>query len=320
MSRVVNGDYIFGEEEKEFFRRTMRKLERFMGLQILTYCVMSNHFHILVGVPEQDTLSDEALLSRLKEFYSAGQYREIEQLYYQAKAHADKTGNEAWLEEFRAQYLSRIGNLSSFLKELKERMSKWYNRRHQRRGTLWEERFKSVLVENSDHALLTMAAYIDLNPVRAGLAGDPKEYRFCGYAEAMGGKTEARSGLVTLLQQSETKPAWPAVAAQYRRYLFFAGEERAGRKGFTSEQVQEVLDNNGALPLYDLLRCHVRYFNDGVALGSRRFLEEVFSEHREHFGIKRKEGCRPMKGGDWQGLFCMRALRRAPISAHHPAT
>lgn len=43
---------------------------------------------------------------------------------------------------------------------------------------MWEDRFRSVLVEGRGHALRTMAAYIDLNPVRAGLCEDPKDYRW----------------------------------------------------------------------------------------------------------------------------------------------
>jgi hypothetical protein len=56
-----------------------------------------------------------------------------------------------------------------------------------RQGTLWEERFKSVLVEGAGPALSVMAAYIDMNPVRAGLVSDPKDYRWCGNAAAVAG-------------------------------------------------------------------------------------------------------------------------------------
>ena len=63
------------------------------------------------------------------------------------------------------------------MKELKERFSRWFNKRHGRRGMLWQDRYRSVLVEDGD-ALRTMAAYIDLNPVRAGLIDDPKDYRW----------------------------------------------------------------------------------------------------------------------------------------------
>ena len=65
-------------------------------------------------------------------------------------------------------------DVSGYLQRLKQRFTQWFNRRKGRRGVLWEERFKSVLVEGSGDPLSTMAAYIDLNPVRAGLVEDPK--------------------------------------------------------------------------------------------------------------------------------------------------
>jgi putative transposase len=64
---------------------------------------------------------------------------------------------------------------------------------------LWSERFKSVLLEGGP-AVAAIAAYIDLNPVRAGLCEDPKDYRYCGYAEAIAkGSAIAQEGLRTIL-------------------------------------------------------------------------------------------------------------------------
>ncbi len=54
-------------------------------------------------------------------------------------------------------------------------------------------RFKSVMAENGG-CLQTMAAYIDLNPVRAGLVKKPEDYRWCGYSEALGGIASADYG------------------------------------------------------------------------------------------------------------------------------
>tara|TARA_B100001123_G_scaffold354875_1_gene407626 strand:- start:165 stop:374 length:210 start_codon:yes stop_codon:yes gene_type:complete len=68
--------------------------------------------------------------------------------------------------------MARMGDLSFFIKELKQWFSIWYNRTHKRYGTLWAERFKSVLVKGVPASLKTIAAYIDLNPVRAGLVED----------------------------------------------------------------------------------------------------------------------------------------------------
>ena len=137
MSRVVNRDHVLGNEEKEFFRLAMRKLEAFMGVRILTYCIMSNHWHILIEILPAKKVDDDELLRRIRQFYSKQRANAILQHYERALAHADKTGNEAWLNEWREQYISRMGNLSIFVKELKECFSKWYNRKHNRRGTLW---------------------------------------------------------------------------------------------------------------------------------------------------------------------------------------
>jgi putative transposase len=55
--------------------------------------------------------------------------------------------------------------------------------------------------------LAAVAAYIELNPVRAGLCADPKDYRYSGYAEALAkGSLLARQAIRTILGQPETRP------------------------------------------------------------------------------------------------------------------
>jgi REP element-mobilizing transposase RayT len=311
MSRVVDRQYIFGDEEKEFFRLTMHKLEAFTGIRILTYCIMSNHWHILIEVPSCEDLSREEIFRRIERFYSKQRAREIRQEFDQAHQYAQQSGITDWETAVLEKYQSRMGDLSVFVKELKERFSKWYNRKHGRRGTLWEERFKSVLVENSTHALTTMAAYIDLNAVRAGIVEDPKEYRYCGYAEAVAGNTDARRGICQVQQADENQQSWRSIIAQYRTHLFCTGLQTEVRKGISAEHVQKVLEKEGELTLGELLHCRVRYFSDGVALGSKLFLEEIFENNRELFGKRRKEGARAMRGGDWNGLCSLRDLSHA---------
>ncbi|MCC5789241.1 MAG: transposase, partial [Opitutales bacterium] len=52
MSRTVNGEIFFSEEEKEVMRRMLFKVAGFCGVKVLTYCLMGNHFHVLVEVPD----------------------------------------------------------------------------------------------------------------------------------------------------------------------------------------------------------------------------------------------------------------------------
>src|SRR5271168_3801832 len=71
--------------------------------------------------------------------------------------------------------------------------------------------------------LAAVSAYIDLNPVRAGLCADPKDYRYCGYAEALATDSSlARHGIRTILGQPETI-SWEEVSRQYRKLLFLKG-------------------------------------------------------------------------------------------------
>ena len=111
------------------------------------------------------------------------------------KAEGDVAGVEAVMEK----YLYRMWDLSQFMKTLKQRFTQWFNRKHGRRGTLWEDRFKSVIVEDG-YAARVMAAYIDLNPLRGGICKDPAEYRWSSYGEAVAGGKKARAGLVRAVE------------------------------------------------------------------------------------------------------------------------
>jgi hypothetical protein len=70
-------------------------------------------------------------------------------------------------DEQIADYRDRLSSLANCMKEVKPAFSWYYNKRHNRRGTLWGERFKSLTVENGE-TLINCLAYIDLNPFRVG--------------------------------------------------------------------------------------------------------------------------------------------------------
>ena len=220
----------------------------------------------------------------------------------------------AVLERLRERYLKRMWDLSEFMKTLKQKFSRWFNRKHRRVGTLWESRFKSVLVEGSWSCLLKVAAYIDLNAVRAGLVADPKDYRWCGYGEAVSGNRQARRGLSATLSDLKPGATWRDVGPRYRKILFGIGEETSVRAGISREQVAKVWAAGGKLTLPQLLRCRVRYLTDGLAIGSAGFIQRVFASTREAFSAGRQTGARRMVGGDWGELRTARALRVAPIS------
>jgi len=316
MSRAIEGRFIFGTPEKEFFRRLMRKLETFCGVRIVTYSILSSHWHILLDVPERQDIDDKKLLRRIRALYGKNTAKTVAT---ELKAFQGK-GDLAAAERLKSSYTYRMYDLSEFCKCLKQRFSQYYNKKRDRCGPLWTQRFKSILVENSADALLTMAAYIDLNAVRAGLAQDPKNYRWCGYGEALGGSQRARAGLNHVMQTIGLGGSWSQKRKEYRQHLYVQGGEkgleedgRPLRTGFSPEQVEKALNEGGKLDRHDLLRCRVRYFSDGLVLGSQAFVEGTFLRYRDRFGLKRETGARPMKYGRWNGLSTMRDLRKAVI-------
>jgi putative transposase len=154
-----------------------------------------------------------------------------------------------------------------------------------------------------------VAAYVDLNPVRAGLVPDPKAYRWCGYGEAVAGNESARQGLASIQRSGE----WAEVSRGYREVLLVKSG-RAGQAGkvvLEPEAIRRELKRAGALTAGQVLRLRVRYFSDGVVLGTRGYVNEVFREFRDRFGPRRKSGARRLRGLEALGdLATMRDLQK----------
>jgi REP element-mobilizing transposase RayT len=317
VSRVVDRRFIFREVEKQKFAALMRECEAFCRVQVLTYALMSNHFHVLVAVPRRpDTLPPAAeVLESLRQMTGHTSAGLLEVQLAQCRKSGDAAGERTFLEP----YYARMWDVSHFMKLLKQRFTQWYNGRRARRGTLWEERFRSVVVEGAGLALGAMAAYIDLNPVRAGLVKDPKDYRWSGYGEAVAGRRRAKEGIARvvkgLLGQEESLSRSLEV---YRAQVYRMGSEEREDLGadgkpvrgvLKREDVLKVLRRKGKLPLADYLKCRVRYFCDGAVFGGREFVEGLFKERRGWFGAKRKDGARRVRGLAGAELYTVRELR-----------
>jgi putative transposase len=363
ISRVVGRGFVLETDECERFRMLMRMCERFTGCRVLSYCLMSNHFHILLEVPPmpEGGISDEELFHRLSAFYGEARVEEIRREIEQAGAvrargefewpSADAPGEPFSTaadqetarsmagrrqQEIRERFTRRMHDLSEFMKSLLERFTKWFNRKHSRSGHLWEDRFKSVIVE-SGTAARTIAAYIDLNPVRAGIVSDPAEYRWSGYGEAVGGGSrgngkKAREGLVRAFFCDQgvgfESEKWQEVSRLYRRLMGLALGKSAGcaeipaeAKGIgqTTKNTMEMLESAGNgtvlgdLGVTRMLHCRLRYFTDGAVIGSREFVNEAFAQSRERFGPKRKDGARKLRGAGAAAagnLWSFRDLRK----------
>jgi len=310
MSQTACQAFLFGDEEKEVFCRQLRKQAAFAGVQVLAYCVMSNHIHLLLRVPVVGSLSDEALLSRYQTFYGDDRVPLSTYSVEELRLILAEGGRDA--EAARERVLARMGNLPAFMRELKQRFSIWFNHQHGTKGTIWAARYKSVIVEDKPESLSRVAAYIDLNPVRAEIVRDPQDYRWCGYAASLAGVRSARAGLVQVFANSRN---YAEAMASYRLILFGKGHGTKGapdkdRGRISAERLEQVIQAKGKVPLQELLRVRVRYFGDGLALGSRAFMAQVLRDHREAFGSRRRQAGTPLpETGDDFILHSFRNLR-----------
>jgi putative transposase len=318
-------------EVKEQFVKMLVKVAPFCEMEVLAFCVMGNHFHVLVREREVKVgyLNDRLLKQKMLLLYGKKK-GQIEFMFHENMRKTNSEAADANLRRFERM----MGDVSWFMRLLKQRFSVWYNRSFEREGTFWSERFKSVLVEDSEDAIRTMAAYIDLNPVRAGIAKDPRKYRWCTIGAAMGGLEFAQRGLMGVCETSireemntaQSEDAkdlreWPKVRDWWSCQLAFEGEEvkdaegRMIRRGMDPKVIKQML-NSGTLKLSQVLCCRVRYFVDGGVIGSREFVRKVVARERgKILPLNRKsEGNRMGRGSSpLNALFSLRKLKNSVV-------
>ena len=277
----------------------IRKAAEFAGVEILTFAIMGNHFHLLARVEKRREVSDEELVTRMRAIYSDKQLER--KLAEWNRWDSDK--KTKWrADEARVRMRARMFDLSQFVKLFTERFTTEFNKAGKYTGSPWGQRFKSILIERGSRTLPTVGAYIDLNPIRAKIATNPGEYRWTGLGAALHGDLSAREGLISLIAYSYgiERRSWDKTLETYRSILdgrleldaakngdrpqkigVCPHETRAGNgacpqsKVFDAEEVGRKIREGKMLSLLELLRCRVRGFCNGWALGSDGFARKL---------------------------------------------
>jgi len=287
-SRVVDKRLIFGDAERAHFFRLARDLAEFGGLDLISWALMGNHFHLLVRVPPAESAANVAEAELVRRLPLALPPHRVEMLRKQLSMCRSEDSRRELLAPFRA----RLASLPDYMKILKHRFSVWYNRRNERTGTLWENRYHSVLLEHVREPAVAaeqglgpvarvIAAYIDLNPVRAKLADTPDGKDWTSYSAACRGNPVAVRGLALLWGEKHgSEHAW----LEHRRILSVEGSAWKVPQGGPKSKRGAIRTKNKsgesaigpAVDVQEVPKVTVEAWARAKILGSAEFVASVF--------------------------------------------
>ncbi|MCP4160256.1 MAG: hypothetical protein GY760_09300 [Deltaproteobacteria bacterium] len=276
----------FDDADKDMFVKILRKYASIYFADVLGFCFMSNHFHLVLQMHPEDYCSDEDIKNRFKMYYGK-----------------DLVFPEEKLSYFR----KRWSNLSELVGEIKQTFSRNFNRKHSRKGTLWAERYKSVIVENGE-TLINCLAYVDLNPVRAGMVDVPEKYRWCsmGYHVQQKNKYNLLSldfGLRDHGYKNDSEKF-----DDYRRYVYEIGLEiQTKSSGIKEKIVKKEKRRDFKLTKSDRFLYRTRYFTDSGIIGSKEFVKIHFIRFKHMFQSSLEK--KPKKIRGFESMYSLRELR-----------
>jgi hypothetical protein len=203
----------------------------------------------------------------------------------------------------------KLSSLSEFVREIKVGFARYYNRRHNRRGYFWGDRFKSVIVEKGE-TLINCLSYIDLNPLRAGLVKRPEEYRWNSLGYHV--QTNSQDNFLSTdfgLKEFNVKSQKERIR-RYRRYVYEAGALNQPQKGnvkvIEDKVVEKERNREFELSRSDRFRYRTRHFTDSGIIGSKEFVSTNYQRFKHLFYSKHEKRPKPIRGLD--GMYSLKRL------------
>lgn len=254
----------FDAREKQRLVELIDEANQFFTVEILSYAVMSNHIHLVVHAGSELPSPPETV----RRF---------------ARRYPDKAPPRLASDEFE-RLQRRLRNISELMKDIQMRFTCWFNRTRpeHRRGRLWGDRFKSVLLQGSgSSAMWSCIKYVELNPVRARIVDSPDQYRFSSWGRyCRVGRhpfersflSHARAVLGEQFRSCGEDALFGELGADMARII-------AGERGADSEEIlatHQAARATGNRTAWVRATRRVRFWTDGGAVGDRAFVQECY--------------------------------------------
>lgn len=271
-SRCVRRSYLCGDDpytgrnydyRKEWLEERLRWLAAQFGIDLVGFSILSNHFHLVLrSRPDVVREWDDSEVAR--RWWRLCPIRKNEQ-----GQPAEPT--EAELDTIRhdperlATVRRRLSDISWWMRMASEPIARRANREDEVTGRFWEGRYKCVKLCD-EAALLACLAYVELNPIRAGLAATPEASDFTSVQRRMEGETTTpgRDAFLSPLEVDESQPGplpsqggqrasdkgcLPLSVADYLQLLDWTGRQLArGKRGSIPQHLAPILERTGIVP------------------------------------------------------------------------
>lgn len=338
MSRTCSKTKFFKDDiNKLKFVNMMRRTEEFSGCRVLAYAIMPNHFHILLHAPQRQEITDKELFRRIRILYGSKYYHNLRAAIADKRRESkDEKAFQLWWQPVRKKYTDRMYSVPAYMKTLKQRYARWFNRVYDRDGVFWGQPYKSVLIEDMQGVMFNMSTYIENNPVRKRLVKLAQDYEFSSLGAAVRGHRKSQAAIIDLvnlvsgnghrlkakdMSRKEFRLRWIEAINWYMGYTFVAGKEvkdesgKVVKYGYTHEQIQEVLKKRGRISFTETLHSRVRYMTYGVVCGSKEFCSNFMEMFPDRFSQRlRKNGVRMRKVG-FNNIYTGRDLQLNAVTA-----
>ncbi len=267
--------YLFTDVDKENGMKLVKEISELFFLEIISMCWMDNHWHIVLYSPSDN---EKPSIQEIAEKYNS---------YYNDNKHFLNYKFAPKKTELMGE---KLMDISYFMQLFQHKFTKYINRVHNRRGTIWAERFKSTILEGTQ-ALWSCVKYVELNPVRAKMIEDPADYRFSTWGNYCGtGNFLFEDHFVKHLRKSlgEIAKDWSNSAI----YAEFRGELARTISYETNSiaehlEVKEKAKEEPSLKLQYLRRT--RHWTDGAIIGSKSFIQETALQFNDKKKVMKKK-------------------------------
>ena len=258
MNRTVRQAFLFDDDlTKEWIYQEILNLSSIYTADLHAIAVMSNHYHIVLTM--RKTPMDE---SQVKTRYEAFQKRIRHPRQWQS-----------WMLD---EWTARLTDLSHFMQDVNASIARYVNRRDKVKGRLWGDRFKSTLLDDGEGFLRCMA-YVEMNPVEAGICARPSDYRFCSIGRFHQGGRKAAGVTFPKLRGFEFAKTAAQRQKAFRMFLDYLADRERGEAATLPLESQAFLESMNLDEFMDLVLRRSEWALNSLVLGSETFCRDMIA-------------------------------------------